>query len=172
VSVEPSGVEVVFQGTKITVVVERWPDGKRREVVRHPGAGAAVVFVDDRLVVLVRQLREAVRRETLEVVAGTRDIPGEHPEDTIRREILEETGHVATRFERLGSILTTPGFSTEVIDVFVAWAEPSGEPPSEEGITTVVVPFDRAVEMALSGEIDDAKSALALLLARERLGRR
>jgi ADP-ribose diphosphatase len=172
VSLEPSGVEVVFQGAKITVVVERWPDGKRREVVRHPGACAAVVFVDDHHVALVRQKREAVRRETLEVVAGTRDIPGEPPEDTIRREILEETGHVATRFERLGSILTTPGFSTEVIDLFVAWAEPSGEPPTEEDLTTVIVPFDRAVEMALSGKIDDAKSALALLLVRERLGSR
>jgi ADP-ribose pyrophosphatase len=169
-SLEPDDVQVVFEGSRITVVVEHWPEGKRREIVRHPGACAAVVFVDEHRVVLVRQMREAVRRETLEVVAGTRDVEGESPEDTIRREIQEETGYAATRVERIGSILTTPGFSTERIDLFVAWAEPSGQPPTEEGVTTSVVPFDQAVGMALSGEIADAKSTVALLLTRERLG--
>jgi ADP-ribose pyrophosphatase len=168
VPLEPDEVEVVFEGTRITVVVERWPGGRRREIVRHPGACAAVVFVDDDQVVLVRQRREAVRQETVEVVAGTRDVEDELPEETIRREIREETGYAATRLERLGSILTTPGFTTERIDLFVAWAKPSGDPPTEEDITTEIVPFDRAVEMARSGEIEDAKSALALLLAAER----
>jgi ADP-ribose pyrophosphatase len=170
VSLEPSDVDVVFQGTRITVVVERWPDGRRREIVRHPGACAAVVFVDERHIVLVRQLREAVRRETLEVVAGVRDVEGESPEDTIRREIREETGHTATRVERLGSILTTPGFTTERIDLFLAWARPDNKLPTEEGVSTVTVAFDRAVEMVRSGEIEDAKSCVALLLARDRLG--
>jgi ADP-ribose pyrophosphatase len=171
-SLEPDDVQVMFEGSRITVVVERWPEGRTREIVRHPGACAAVVFVDEQNVLLVRQMREAVRRETLEVVAGTRDVEGESPEDTIRREILEETGHAAARVEPLGSILTTPGFSTERIDLFVAWAQPAGRSPTEEGITTLVVSFDEAVRMALSGEIEDAKSSVALLLARERLGSR
>lgn len=169
-SLEPDDVQVVFEGSRITVVVERWPGERKREIVRHPGACAAVVFVDERHVVLVRQMREAVRKETLEVVAGTRDVDGESPEDTIRREILEETGHDAARVAHLGSILTTPGFSTERIDLFVAWAQPAGRSPTEEGIATHVVSFDEAVRMALSGEIEDAKSSVALLLARERLG--
>jgi ADP-ribose pyrophosphatase len=171
-SLEPDDVEMVFEGSRISVVVEHWPEGRKREIVRHPGACAAVVFVDEQHVVLVRQIREAVRIETLEVVAGTRDVDGESPEDTIRREIVEETGHVADRVVRIGSILTTPGFSTERIDLFIAWAQPTGRPPTEQGIATLVVRFDEAVRMALSGEIEDAKSSLALLLARERLGSR
>jgi ADP-ribose pyrophosphatase len=150
------------------VAVEHWPGGIEREVVYHPGACAAVVFVDESNVLLVRQTRQAVRRETLEVVAGTRDIPGESFEDTIHREIEEETGYRATGLERIGSILTTPGFTNERIELFVATAEPSGAAPSEDGIGVVVVPFNRAIGMALSGEIDDAKSVVALLLTRER----
>jgi len=160
-------VDIRFQGKRITVAVERWPAGIEREVVYHPGACAAVVFTDASNILLVRQMRQAVRRETLEVVAGTRDVPGETPEDTIRREIEEETGHRAISLERIGSILTTPGFTSERIELFVATAEPTGAAPSEEGIQVVSVPFDRAIRMAMSGEIEDAKSVLLLLLTRD-----
>jgi ADP-ribose pyrophosphatase len=159
----------VFEGTRIGVEVERWPGGARREIVRHPGAAAAVVLLGD-AVVLVRQLREAVRRVLLEVPAGTRDVAGESPEETIRREIREETGYVATRLEPLGSILTTPGFTDERIELYVAWVDdPPGE-PEEEGIEVVVVPFTKAVAMAEDGRIEDAKSVAALLLLARRTG--
>jgi ADP-ribose pyrophosphatase len=164
---EPERVEVVFRGSRLGLDVEHWPAGGRREIVRHPGACAAVVFVDEDRVVLVRQFREAVRRTLLEVPAGTRDVPGETEEETVRREILEETGYRTARVDRLGSILTTPGFSDERIGLYVAWVEP-GPPvePQEPGIQTVVVRFDDAVRMVHAGEIEDAKSCVAVLLAR------
>ena len=166
----PLDAELKFEGVRFGVFVEHWAGGIEREVVRHPGACAAVVFVDDSNVLLVRQMRQAVRRETLEVPAGTRDVPGERPDDTMRREILEETGYRTAAIEPLGTILTTPGFTSERIDLFLARAEPSGDGPSEQGTHPVVVPFDQAVRMALTGEIEDAKSIVALLLARERVG--
>jgi ADP-ribose pyrophosphatase len=138
-------------------------------VVRHPGACAAVTFVagTDR-VLLVRQAREAVGRSLLEIPAGIYDVRGESPEDAVRREIAEETGHRAVGEPvRLGRALSSPGFADEVLDLFEATAEPgAGEP--EEGIEVVEVEFDRAVVMAVDGTIEDAKSALVLLLANER----
>jgi ADP-ribose pyrophosphatase len=118
-------------------------------------------------VLLVRQLREAVGRSLLEVPAGVYDVPGESAEDAVRREIAEETGYRVTGpVRRLGRVLTTPGFTDEAIDLFEATAEPGARPP-EEGIEVVRVGFDHAVRMAVDGEIEDAKSALALLLANE-----
>jgi 8-oxo-dGTP pyrophosphatase MutT (NUDIX family) len=160
---------VAFRGPLFRVEVLRWADGRRRDVVRHPGACAAVTFVagtDD--VLLVRQLREAVGRPLLEVVAGVYDVAGESPEDAVRREIAEETGHRTVGEPiPLGRVLTTPGFADEAIDLFEAAAEPgAGEP--EAGIEVVPVGFAEAVRMAVAGEIEDAKSALALLLANER----
>ncbi len=167
---EPLDEEPKFEGVRFSVSVEHWPGGIEREVVRHPGACAAVVFPDQSNVLLVRQMRQAVRQETLEVPAGTRDVAGETQEDTMRREIMEETGYRTTAIEPLGSILTTPGFTSERIDLFLAQAEPSGHGPSEQGTEPVIVPFDQAIRMALTGQIEDAKSIVALLLARERVG--
>lgn len=160
----------VFDGVLIRVEVETWDGDRRREIVRHPGSCAAVVLVDDDAVVLIRLLREPVRRRLLEVPAGVYDEPGESPEDTMRREVAEETGHRALEVSRLGSILTTPGFSDERIDLFLVRAEPDGEP--EEGIELVVMPLADALELARAGEIEDAKSVVALLLAADRVGSR
>jgi ADP-ribose pyrophosphatase len=166
---QPESTGVVFEGAKFRVEVQRWRGDVRRDVVRHPGACAAAVLVGDDRVVLVRQLREAVRRVTLEVPAGTYDVPGETPEEAMRREIREETGHRVTRLEALGSILTTPGFTDERIDLFVAWAEPDGD-PEEEGITVVTMSVAEAVAAARDGSIEDAKSVVALLWLADRVG--
>jgi 8-oxo-dGTP pyrophosphatase MutT (NUDIX family) len=162
---KPERVESVFRGSRIAVDVEYWPNGARREVVRHPGACAAVVFEAEDHVLLVRQMREAVRRELLEIPAGTRDVPTESPEETIRREIREETGREVTELEWIGRIFTTPGFTDETMELFVARAEPDPGQATETGISTVAVPFDQAVRMVLDGRIEDAKSCVALLLA-------
>lgn len=137
-------------------------------MVRHPGACGAVVISGDR-VILVRQFREAVRRHLLEIPAGIYDVTGEPPEQAVRREIEEETGYVATGVERLGRIFTSPGFTDETIDLFLVRASPGG-PPRETGIETVVMPFGEAVQVARDGRMEDAKSAVALLLAGGRLG--
>jgi ADP-ribose pyrophosphatase len=167
VGLEPDHRVEVFEGALIRVEVETWDGDRRREIVRHPGSCAGVVIQGDDTVVLIRLLREPVRRRLLEVPAGVYDQQGESPEDAMRREVEEETGCRAREVERLGSILTTPGFSDERIDLFLVRADPVGEP--EEGIERVEVPLREAVRMARSGEIEDSKSVVALLLAEERL---
>jgi ADP-ribose pyrophosphatase len=161
---EPDSSHAIFRGRLLDVRVESWPAGER-EVVRHPGACAIVAVTPNRDVILVRQFREAVRTALLEIPAGIRDVDGEAGAACVARELLEETGHAARTVMPLGSILTSPGFADERIDLFAA--EASAQPvarPAEEGVETVLMPFDEAVEAVSDGTILDAKSAAALLL--------
>jgi ADP-ribose pyrophosphatase len=153
----------VFAGHLIRVDVEEWEGVGRREIVHHPGACAGVVLVGTDRVVLIRQRREAVRQELLEIPAGLYDIDGELPGETMAREVAEETGCRVIEQRRLGAVLTTPGFSDERIDLFLVRAERGGQP--EERIESVELPFAEAIRMVHRGEIEDAKSAVALLLA-------
>jgi ADP-ribose pyrophosphatase len=117
-------------------------------------------------VVLVRQLREAIRARLLEIPAGVRDVRGEPPEETARRELREETGFRAEAVQRIGRIHTSPGFTDEIIDLYSARAEPEGEP--EEGLEVVTMPLSQAAVAVREGRLTDAKTAVAVLLAAER----
>lgn len=162
---EPAETRRVHRGRLLRLDVERWTDPNReREVVRHPGSVGILALTGAGHVVLVRQLREAVRDRLLEIPAGIRDARGEPGEDTAQRELREETGYRATDLEPLGRIHTSPGFSDEVIDLFRALAEPEGQ-PTEEGLEVVTMPLEDAVEAVRAGRITDAKTAVAVLLA-------
>jgi 8-oxo-dGTP pyrophosphatase MutT (NUDIX family) len=147
--------------------VERWtkPD-REREVVHHPGSVAIVALTGDDHVVLVRQFREAVRDRVLEIPAGIRDVEGEPPEETARRELREETGYRAEAVERIARIHTSPGFTDEIIDLYRARAEPEDDP--EEGLEVITVPLSDAVAAVREGRITDAKTAVGVLLVAER----
>lgn len=163
---DPSpATEEVFAGPLFRVEVLRWP-GKRRDVVRHPGASAVVAVTPHGDVVLVRQLREATGERILELPAGIFDVESETPEETALRELEEETGYRASAIEPLGRVRTSPGFTDEVVHLFLADVEPAGGP--EPGIEVVILPLEAAARAAASGEIDDAKTALGLLLAARR----
>src|SRR5712691_3538216 len=113
----------IYAGRVVTLRLKylRRQDGRTlvREIVEH-APGAAVVAVDaDGQVLLVRQHRPAVDAHVLELPAGLVD-PGEQPIDTARRELAEETGFAADHVEPLVSFYTSPGFSTELIHIFVA----------------------------------------------------
>jgi ADP-ribose pyrophosphatase len=149
------------------VDVERWPSGER-EVVHHPGACAIVALTDAGEVILVRQLREAVRDELLEIPAGILDGSGEDPATCAARELLEETGFRATDVEQIGVILTSPGFADERIALFFGRAERGGGTP-EDGLTVVSMPLEEAVSAIHGGAIVDAKSVVGLLLVRAML---
>jgi ADP-ribose pyrophosphatase len=162
--VEPAETREAYRGRLLRLEVERWTDPDReREVVRHPGAVAVLPLTATGDVVLVRQLREAVRDRLLEIPAGIRDVEGEAPEETARRELREETGYRATEVEALGRVHTSPGFADEVIDLFLARVEPGGE-PEEAGLQVVTLPLGEAVEAVRAGRITDAKTAVAVLL--------
>lgn len=160
----PAATEEVFRGRLLRVEVERWAEPDRtREVVRHPGAAAVLALTRERRVVVVRQFREAVRDSLLEIPAGIYDQEGETHEETARREVVEETGYRVTSLRPLGRIYTTPGFTDEAIDLFLAEVEPGGAP--EEGMEVVEIPLEEAIGLTLEGKVPDAKTAIALLLA-------
>jgi len=165
---EPHDRHEVFRGRLLSLNLERWPGGER-EVVHHPGACAIVALPDDDDVILVRQLREAVRRRLLEIPAGILDVDGERDADCAARELFEETGYRASEVEPLTTILTSPGFADERIALYLARAEPA-DGPGEEGVEVVRMQLERAVTLIDTGEIVDAKTVTGLLLATARRG--
>ncbi|WP_420633711.1 NUDIX hydrolase [Candidatus Palauibacter sp.] len=167
--------ERVYTGRTIHVDVDRvrFPDGSvgALEMVRHPGA-AAVVALDgvrdgpEPLVILVRQYRYAAEGFIWEVPAGKLE-PGEPPEACALRELEEEAGLCAGRLQRLASVYTTPGFTDEVIHLFVAWDLEPGRMSHEasEFMDVHRLSLSRTIAMVADGEIRDAKTICALTLA-------
>jgi len=150
------------------------PDGEafQREIVRHPGA-VSVVPVDGSEAILVRQYRAAVDRDLLEIPAGKRDVAGEPPETTARRELEEEIGMRAGRVEELAELYMTPGFSDEVMTIFLAsdleTTAVQAHGVEEQYMTIERVALADVPGLIAAGEIADAKSIIGLLLARDRL---
>ena len=166
---------VVYQGRSFSMQIEeaQLPDGRTVEldVLRHPGASAVVPFESNDTVLLIRQHRHCAGGMIWEVPAGKLD--GDTPEVCAAKELEEEAGRRPGRLEKLGCIWTTPGFTDEVIHLFAAFdlEEVPPRPEDDEIIEVVPTPLARALEMIWSGELRDAKSALALVHAARRLGR-
>lgn len=135
-----------------------------RQVVRHPGAVAVLPLVDDDHVCLIRNYRVSVDQTLIEIPAGTLE-PGESPEENAHRELIEETGYIAGRLEKLHSFLLSPGIMDERMHLFVARDLVLGTSAREEGeeIENLVVAWDEAMQMVARGEIQDAKSLVGLL---------
>jgi len=153
------------------------PDGEiiERDIVRHAGA-VVVVPLDGDDVVLVRQYRAALDAELLEVPAGKRDVPGEPSIETAARELAEEVGLAAGVIEPLVTIATSPGFSDETAELFLA-TELSEVPRATEGVEEahmeiVRMPLDDAVEAIVRGEIVNAATIVGLLLTAGAVRRR
>jgi ADP-ribose pyrophosphatase len=161
---------------RFTVATVAGPDGAtfEREVVHHPGAVSVVPVADDGdAVLLVRQYRVAVGRDLLEIPAGKRDVEGEPPEATARRELEEEVGMRAGRVEKLAEFYNSPGFCDEHSYVFLALdltpAASSAHSEEEQHMTVERVLLDDVPVLIASGELMDAKSIIGLCLAREAL---
>ncbi|MEW5915908.1 MAG: NUDIX hydrolase [Gemmatimonadota bacterium] len=165
----------VYTGRVLNLDIDRvrFPDGStgELEMIRHPGASAVVPLLDspevaDPRVVLIRQYRYAANDFVYEVPAGRLD-GAEDPAACATRELEEEAGYRAGHLERLVTILTTPGFTDERIHLFLAWDLTQGDARREpdEFISLHEVSLSRAVEMTRAGEIQDAKTVIALLFA-------
>ena len=166
--------EEVYAGRLIGVVSDTVREGEQtyvREVVRHPGGAAAVPLFDDGTVAFVSQYRHPARKYVLELPAGKLD-PGERPAEAAARELEEELGVAAGRLEQLSEFYTSPGFCAERLWVFLATdlTETALRREADEIIEVVRMPLARALGMVASGEIDDAKTIIGLLLAGRRLG--
>ena len=144
------------------------PNGKegRREVVEHPG-GVGILALDGDDVLLVRQYRYAFSRVLTEIPAGKRE-PGEEPSVTARRELKEEIGAEAEKWTELGALIASPGCYGETLYLFMARGLRFGEthPDEDEFLDVVRMPFDRAVELCMTGELTDAKTVAAVLKAK------
>ncbi|MEE8469801.1 MAG: NUDIX hydrolase [Dehalococcoidia bacterium] len=136
----------------------------RREIIEH-GVVVAVVAIDSEdNVLLVRQYRKPVEKMLLEIPAGGVE-PGEDPLHSACRELEEETGFSAERWERLGGFYTSPGFCTEYIHLYVATELRPGKRPADddENIEVEHIPLNKVFELIAAGEICDAKSIAGLL---------
>ncbi len=160
--------ERAWQGQIFTAGVEqfRHADGKvvRREKVWHPGA-VGILAVDTDVVWLTRQPREAAGLSaSLEIPAGKRDVPGEPPLETARRELTEEIGKQAADWREIKVFYTSPGFSDERVWWYLARdlsPDPDTEPDPSERIEIVPWPLDQ-LDAAIA-ECQDSKSLIALL---------
>lgn len=145
-----------------------------REIVRHPGAVAVIALDADSNVLLIRQYRASVDGPILEVAAGTRDVQGEDPCDTARRELLEEIGTAAHSFELLGTVMNSPGYCDQQTSVFLATnlAPATRQPvgPEEESSEVVRVALADALAMVETGEIVDLTTCFALAMVARRHG--
>jgi len=167
------GGETVYSGRLVDVRIERFrhADGQEvtREIVRHAGA-VAIIPYDDRHVWLVRQPRESVGEpELLEIPAGRLDKPGEEPLAAAQRELAEEIGRGAERWEPIMTYYTGAGFTDERVHLFAATGlhEASADSGEEERIEIVPWPIarlDRAID-----ECRDAKTLIGLLWLERRL---
>jgi ADP-ribose pyrophosphatase len=141
------------------------------QYVVHPGSVAILPLVDDDHICLIRNRRLTVQATLLEIPAGTRE-PGEPPLETARRELEEETGYRAARWEKLVEFYASPGILSEGMHVFVASDLTPGDPHREanEEIENLVVTWAEAMAMLDRGEIVDGKTIVALLIYERRRG--
>lgn len=158
------GSKRVFEGRlfKVDSLEVRMDSGRTsaREVVRHPGAAAAICETGDGQFVFVRQYRKAVEKEMLEIVAGIVE-DDESAEACVVREIGEETGYGVEKLTRLGKVYPSPGYTDEQISLYYArLREWDGCPEADEDEDIDVEQHNRdQVElMILSGEVEDAKT--------------
>jgi ADP-ribose pyrophosphatase len=164
----------VFKGRVLTLNLEqvRLPNGRvaELEIAHHPG-GAAVVALDaSGRVCLLRQFRHAAGGWLTELPAGKLD-DGEPPLECAQRELAEEAGMLARRWDRLGEYFSSPGVFTEVIHLFLARDLEATEarPEEHEVFEASWIPLDEAVALAAGGQLHDAKTLIGLLWARDRL---
>ena len=159
--------EEIYKGRIFTVRVDTLAvDGKeqRFEIVEHPGSVAIAALPGPQSIVLITQYRHAAGETLWEIPAGTAQ-SGESFQEGARRELAEETGYQADRFELLCDLYPTPGYCTERVRLFAARGLHGGTQSLEEDerIDVREVSFQEAAQMQASGQIRDMKTMLALL---------
>jgi ADP-ribose pyrophosphatase len=159
---KPDEARVVYDGKLVDVVLERWGEHER-EIVEHPGAVAIVAIDRDGMLTLVRQRREAVRKQLLELPAGTLE-KGESPLDCARRELVEETGLTGGSWRERAIFYTTPGFCRELMHLFVAEELDPGTSRPEDDEELEVVRWPKEDIESHLHEIEDAKTLVGLLM--------
>jgi ADP-ribose pyrophosphatase len=144
-----------------------------REIVEHRGGVTLAAVTDDKKMVLVRQFRKAAEKVVLEAPAGKiEEGEGEDPQLTAIRELKEETGYTASNIEHITSFYSSIGYSEEVIHLYYATGLTPGKTNFDDNEAMDVIEYDIAElkQMVLAGEIEDAKTIVAILIAAVREG--
>ena len=167
------GGETVWKGRILEVRVERFrhADGEEveREIVRHGGA-VGVLAYDDERVWLVIQPREAIGDpDVLEIPAGRLDVDGESPLAAAQRELAEEIGRGARRWEPITAFYSTVGFSNEIVHLFAATDLYASEADSGENERIEIIAAPLSGLDGLIGRVVDSKTLIALMWLRHRL---
>lgn len=162
--------ELVFDGRLLKIYrdkVELTNGGtSNREVVHHPGGAAVVALDDDGNVYLERQFRYPYHKVVTEIPAGKLE-PGEDPFDAIQRELQEEIGAAAGRWDVLGYIMPSVGYTDEMLYLYLARDLTFGERHLDQGefLEPFKLPFGEALARAADGRLSDAKTVAALFRA-------
>ena len=165
---------LVYQGRILNLRVDKvlLPNGKEggREVVEFSQAVTVVAITENDQILLVKQYRYPVEEVLVELPAGKMDRQ-ENPEESARRELQEETGYTAESMIKLCEFYTTPGFTNELMHVFLAQKLTPGaqNPDEDEFVEVAYVPFEEALNMIFNGSIRDGKTIAGLLAAWKKL---
>jgi 8-oxo-dGTP pyrophosphatase MutT (NUDIX family) len=159
---------IAVRTDKVRMPGNSWAE---RTVVEHPGAVGILALDDANRILMIRQYRHPVGRMLWEIPAGLRDVTGEAPLITARRELLEETGYRARDWHVLADYFSSPGFSTERLRVFLARG--LEEVPEEErtfvlkdeeaALTRAWVPLPEAVAAVLAGDVHNGVAVAGIL---------
>lgn len=166
--------ELVFNGKIIQVYFDSiiLPNKKKatREKVSHPGAVAVVPLNKKNEIILIRQYRYPVEEVLVEIPAGKLDY-NEAPEKCARRELFEEVGVIDGKLTKLCSFFTTPGFSNELLHLFLAtdFTVHKNNPDEDEFLQIIEVPLNQCLDWINEGKIKDAKSMIGILMAKNYL---
>lgn len=138
-----------------------------REIVEHRGGAVIVPLTKDNKVIMVKQFRKPAERVVLEVPAGKID-PGEEPLTTAVRELREETGFTADKIKFLTKMYPSVGYSEEILYIYLCKGLTPGEtdPDENEALDIEAVPLDDIYNMIMNGEIEDAKTQVAVLMTK------
>ena len=160
----------IFKGRLVTLDIDTvtLPNGAtiELEMIHHPGAAAVVPMKEDGTVILIRQYRHAAGGYIYEIPAGKLH-PGEDPKLCAARELQEEIGYRADSLVLLTSILTTPGFTDEVIHIYKGTGLTKGKQDldHDEVIEIVELPLEKALAQIIDGTIRDGKTIVGLQTA-------
>lgn len=158
----------IYKGTVVhlfndTVLLE---NGRKagRDVIKHPGGVCVVALTDENEVLMVKQFRYPHHRVTTEIPAGKLEWSESHLECG-KRELLEETGFVSDSFDYLGCLLPTPAYDTEIIHMYLARGLHYEKQKLDEGefLDVERIPLDKAVEMIMNNQLQDAKTQIAIM---------